>query len=126
MKKLLFIVLLIFTMTTGYSQQQFREKYSELVLVDKGEVTRDTGENTIFYNYASTNAIKIYLHKGAVMFFDKISSVERGATEGGMTYSTALYKERDTKFIVRVQLFDEDQYGVRFVFSKDKSLQFIP
>ena len=126
MKKLLFIVLLIFTMTTGYSQQQFREKYSELVLVDKGEVTRDTGENTIFYNYASTNAIKIYLHKGAVMFFDKISSVERGATEGGMTYSTALYKERDTKFIVRVQLFDEDQYVVRFVFSKDKSLQFIP
>lgn len=126
MKKLLFIVLLIFTITTGYSQQQFREKYSELVLVDKGEVTRDTGENTIFYNYANTNAIKIYLHKGAVMFFDKISSVERGATEGGMTYSTALYKERDTKFIVRVQLFDEDQYGVRFVFSKDKSLQFIP
>ena len=126
MKKLLFIVLLIFTITTGYSQQQFREKYSELVLVDKGEVTRDTGENIIFYNYANTNAIKIYLHKGAVMFFDKISSVERGATEGGMTYSTALYKERDTKFIVRVQLFDEDQYGVRFVFSKDKSLQFIP
>jgi hypothetical protein len=126
MKKLLFIILLIFTITTGYSQQQFREKYSELVLINKGEVTRDNGENTIFYNYANTSSIKVYLHKGSVMYFDLISSVERGATEGGMTYSTALYKERDTKFLVRVQLFDEDQYGVRFVFSKDKSLQFIP
>lgn len=126
MKKLLFIMLLIFTVTTGYSQQQFREQYSELVLVNKGKVTRDTGENTIFYNYANTNAIKIYLHQGAVMFFDKVSEVDKGTTESGMTYSTALYKERDSKFLVRVQLFDESQYGVRFVFSKDKSLQFIP
>jgi hypothetical protein len=126
MKKLLFLMLLVFTVITGYSQKQFREIYSELVLIDKGQTTSDTGVNTIFYNYANTNAIKVYLNKGSVMFFDKISSVERGQTEGGMTYSTAMYKSREDKFVVRVQLFDEDQYGVRFVFSKNKSLQFIP
>ena len=127
MKKILIVLLLVLAVSTGYSQTQFREIYSQTALVDKdNKLTRKFGENIFIFNYGSEPVIKLYMYDGSVRMFDQITDRKYGTTEGGMTFHYARYEERSQHFTVTVQLFDDKQYGVRLVFSDGQTIQFIP
>ena len=127
MKKFLIAVLLVLAISTGYSQTQFREIYNQTALVDKdNKLTRAFGENIFIFNYGSEPVIKLYMYDGSVRMFDQITDRKYGTTEGGMTFHYARYEERSQHFTVTVQLFDDEQYGVRLVFSDGQTIQFIP
>ena len=126
MKKILIALLLVLAVSTGYSQTQFREIYSQSALVDKdNKVTRKVGENIFIFNYGSEPVIKLYMYDGSVRMFDQITDREYGKTVGGMTFHYAKYEERSQHFTVLVQLFDDRQYGVRLVFTDGQTIQFI-
>jgi hypothetical protein len=127
MKRLLVVLLLVLAVSTGYSQTQFREVYSQTAIVDKdSKVTRKFGENIFIFNYGSEPVIKLYLYDGSIRIFDQITDRGYDKTEGGMAFHYAKYKERSKYFIVTVQLFDDKQYGARLVFSDGQTIQFIP
>lgn len=127
MKKLLTLVLLILAVSTGYSQKQFSEVYSEVVITDKNNVaTRKAVENIIVFNYGDAPVVKMYLNDGSVRIFDKIINGESGNTEDGVAFVSAVYQERSRSFWVRIQLFNEKKYGSRIIFSDGQTIQFIP
>ena len=126
MKRLLVVLLLVLAVSTGYSQTQFSEVYSEIAVRDKENVvTRKVVENIIVFNYGNEPVVKMHLNDGSIRIFDQITNRESGSTEGGMTFTSAIYEERDRHFRIRLQLFNDRQYGVRLVFTDGQTIQFI-
>lgn len=129
MKKLILFLLLFFTISATFAQedtpQQFRRIYTEVVVTQKGEVSRREAENTVLFNYGNQPEIKMYMSDGSVRYYEQISSREEGSTEGGMRFNSATYQEKTSNFTFYVQLFYDKKYGCRFIFSNGDMIQFI-
>ena len=117
------LVLAINTMS-AQQPQQFRRVYSEIAVVKNNKVSRVEAENIVFFNYGGEAVIKIYMADGSIKYFDQIEERVEGATDGGMRYKGAMYKETNGKLTVFVQLFEDRQYGVRFIFKNGEMVQF--
>lgn len=126
MRKIILFLLLYFSISTISAQppQQFRRIYSELAIIKKDKVSRVEAENIVFFNYGGEAVIKIYMADGSIKYFDQIEERVEGATDGGMRYNGAMYKETNGKLTVFVQLFEDRQYGVRFIFKNGEMVQF--
>jgi hypothetical protein len=126
MKKVILFLMLVLTINTMSAQQpqQFRRIYSELAIIKNDKVSRVEAENIVFFNYGGESVIKIYMADGSVRYFDQIEERIQGATDGGMYYNGAMYKESNKKLTVFVQLFEDRQYGVRFIFKNGDIIQF--
>ena len=109
--------MLVLVINTTFAQevpQQFRRVYSEVVCVKKKNApTRANSENVVFFNYGNEAVIKVYLADGAVRYYDQITDREEGSTDGGMAYSSAVYKERGKTL------------GFRIIFSNGDMIQFL-
>jgi hypothetical protein len=126
MRKLLFAALLLLCLSVSYGQEtQFRRIYTELAITQNGKTTHSQGENVIFFNYGGEAVIKIYLADGSVRTFDQTTDRDEGRTNGGMGYSGATYKERDKDLTIYVQLFKNQNYGFRILFSNGDMIQFL-
>ena len=127
MKRLLVVLLLVLTVSIGYSQTQFRVVYNEVALTDKNEkVTRRFGENIIFFNYGNESMVKIYLNDGTTRLFTQVTDRAEGKTSGGMEFEYAYYEEKSEHFQLMIQLFTDRQYGARLVLEDGQTIQFIP
>jgi hypothetical protein len=125
MKKLLVVLLLVLTVSIGYSQEQFRRIYSQVVLTQNDKTTRKDGENIIFFNYGNEAVIKIYLADGTVRYYEQVSDREENSTDGGMAFGGAMYQEKGKDLEIYVQLFEDRKYGFRVVFNNGDMIQFI-
>ena len=125
MKKLLIVLLLVLTVSTGYSQTQFRRNYSEVVLTQNDNITRKYSQNTVFFNYGNEAVIKIYLADGTVRYYEQISDREENSTNGGMAFNGAMYQEIGKDLEIYVQLFEDRKYGFRVVFNNGDMIQFL-
>lgn len=127
MKKVILFLLLIFSISTMSAQQpqQFRRVYSEIAVIKDNKVSRAEAQNVILFNYGNEAVIKIYMSDGSVRYFDQVSDRDEGSTYGGMAFGSALYKDRTYGMTVFVQLFEDRQYGVRFIFKNGDMIQFI-
>jgi hypothetical protein len=127
MKKLLILVLLVISVSTGYAQKQFRVIYNEVVVTNKdNKVTRKAVENIIFYNYGNEPIVKMYFNDGSVKMFNQITETAYDKTDDGVAFSYAQYEEQSTNFTMLLQLFYETKYGARLVFKDGQTIQFIP
>lgn len=121
--------MLVLVINTTFAQevpQQFRRVYSEVVCVKKKNApTRANSENVVFFNYGNEAVIKVYLADGAVRYYDQITDREEGSTDGGMAYSSAVYKERGKTLEIYIQLFEDSKYGFRIIFSNGDMIQFL-
>ena len=126
MKKIILILVLMFSINLVSAQQpqQFRRIYSEIAVIKNNKVSRVEAENTILFNYGGEAVIKIYMADGSVRYFEQIEERIEGTTDGGMSYNGAMYKEVNKKLTVFVQLFEDRQYGVRFIFKNGDMVQF--
>jgi hypothetical protein len=125
MKKLLVVLALVLTVSIGYSQEQFRRIYSQVVLTQNDKTTRKDGENIIFFNYGNEAVIKIYLADGTVRYYEQLSDREENSTDGGMAFGGAMYQEKGKDLEIYVQLFEDRKYGFRVVFNNGDMIQFI-
>ena len=128
MKKLILFLLLALTINTTFGQetpQQFRRIYSEVAFTIKGKVTQREAENIMLFNYGNNSEIKIYMSDGSVKYFIQITDREEGSTDGGMAYSSAIYQEKNKTLKICVQLFEDREYGCRFIFKNGDMIQFI-
>lgn len=127
MKRLLVVLLLVLAVSTGYSQEQFRRIYSQVVLTDKdSKVTKKIAQNTVIFNYGNKPIVKLLLNDGTTRMLTQTSDREYGTTDGGVSYESAMYEEKTEHFYALLQLFDEEQYGVRLIFDGGQTIQFIP
>lgn len=127
MKKLFITLLFLLSLTFVNAQhKQFRKIYTE-VAVTRGESTkRIDARNTIFFNYGNKAVLKIYTSDNMVSYYDQVTEVEYGKTSGGMTYQSAVYRQRSTGLEIGFQIFDDPKYGCRVVFSDESMIQFLP
>lgn len=128
MKKVILFLMLIITINTTFGQeipQQFRRVYTEVAFTIKGEVTQVEAENVILFNYGNNSEIKIYMSDGSVKYYIQITDREQGSTEGGMEYDSAIYQEKNKTLQICVQLFQDREYGCRFIFKNGDMVQFI-
>jgi hypothetical protein len=126
MRKIILILVLLFSINLVSAQQpqQFRRIYSEIALIRDNKVSRAEAQNTIFFNYGNEAVIKIYMADSSVRYFDQTTDRDEGSTYGGMAFNSASYKDRTHGTIVFVQLFEDRQYGVRFIFKNGDMIQF--
>jgi hypothetical protein len=129
MKKVILFLMLVLVINTTFAQEapeQFRRVYSEVVCVKKKtKPIRREAENTVFFNYGNEAVIKIYMADGTVRYYDQITDREEGSTDGGMAYSSAIYKERGKTLEIYIQLFEDRKYGFRIIFSNGDIIQFL-
>jgi hypothetical protein len=126
MKKIILFLMLVLAINTMSAQQpqQFRRVYSEIAVIKDNKVSRAEAQNTIFFNYGNEAVIKIYMADGSVRYFDQTTDRDEGSTYGGMAFGSAMYKDRTYGLTVFVQLFEDRQYGVRFIFKNGDMIQF--
>lgn len=127
MKKLILFLLLVLTINTTFAQetpQQFRRVYSQIAVIKNNEVTRLEAENVILFNYNNKAVIKMYTSDGSTRYFEQLTERSEGNTYGGMSYNGAVYKDINGGLTVFVQLFEDREYGVRFIFKNGDMIQF--
>ena len=129
MKKLILALVLILSISTAFAQeevpQQFRRAYNQVAFTIKGEVSYREAENVILFNYGNKAEIKIYMSDGSIRYYEQISDRDDGSTEGGMGYDSAIYQEKGKTLRIYVQLFEDRQYGCRFIFANGDMVQFL-
>ena len=129
MKKLILFLLLVLTINTTFAQEyvpkEFRRVYTQVAFIIKREVTRREAENVILFNYGNKSEIKIYMSDGSIRYYEQVSDRDEGSTEGGMQFDSAIYQEKGKTLRIYVQLFEDRQYGCRFIFANGDMVQFL-
>lgn len=124
MKKLILLVLLIFSINVVAQKQQIIKNYTTAVIVTpEGERSEWLDIDTrIFFHYSGqSDKVKIYL-KDNVLLLTQISDTFESQTVGGMSYYQ-LELRSDSGEILFMQVFKDEQYGVRFIFDDLSSIQ---
>jgi len=125
MKKLLLIILLLFTVTLASAQSQFTRIYSKVCVIRKDKEPQwNSAENKIIFNYQNSTTFKIVMNDGSIRFFDQQTDLSEGETQGGMKYQSATFTEQGTNFTVFLQIFDDNSYGTRIIFDNGDMIQF--
>ncbi len=118
------LVMILGITLTAQAQQQERHRYATVSLTEGDKVETRQDDCTIYVNYENKPVIKLLFSSGGVMYYDSISDVAEGVTNGGMQYWYGRYQERGTKNTMLVQLFKDDSYGIRFIDSQGNMIQF--
>ena len=127
MKKLLITLLFVLSLNFVNAQHnQFRRIYTEVAVTRGDSTKRIDATNTIFFNYGNKAVLKIYTSDNTVTYYDQVTDVDYGKTSGGMTFQSAVYRQRGTGLEIGFQMFDEAKYGCRVVFSDESMIQFLP
>ncbi len=117
MKKLILLVLLAFSMNVFAQKPQIIKNYtSAVVITPEGEKSDWLDVNTrIFFHYNSqSDKVKVYLQNN-VLLLTQISDTIESETVGGYEY-IQLELQSESGEIVFIQVFKDEQFGVRFIF----------
>ncbi len=124
MKKLILLVLLMFSLNTFAQKPQIIKDYTTaLIVTPEKEVSDWLDVNTrIFFHYNNeSDKVKVYLQNN-VLLLTQISDTIESETVGGMGYYQ-LELQSDLGEILFMQVFKDEAYGVRFIFDDLSSVQ---
>lgn len=118
MKKL-FLSLMLFISLISYSQEDYEILYDQ--------VFRSTwkSEPTLFefdsiLNKVNITTVKSGLKKNLI----RISDYKDSETEGGFVYYFAMYVDQITNQEVMMQIFKDEKYGIRLIYSDGRTVQY--
>ena len=127
MKKLILIVVLLFSLTISAQEtQQFVETYTIGKSIDKdgnSSEWTDVGEVRIFFNYRSdSSSVRMYAETG-VRDFKQVGATFKGKTSSGMDYNLLeLYNVVDGT-LIKLAYYSDTRYGVMIVFEDGTGIQ---
>ena len=118
MKKI-FLSLMLFISLISYSQEDYEILYDQ--------VFRSTwkSEPTLFefdsiLDKVNITTVKSGLKKNLTRISDYIDS----ETEGGFVYYSAMYIDQITNQEVMMQIFKDEKYGIRLIYSDGRTVQY--
>ena len=118
MKKI-FLSLMLFISLISYSQEDYEILYDQ--------VFRSTwkSEPTLFefdsiLNKVNITTVKSGLKKNLI----RISDYKESETEGGFVYYFAMYVDQITNQEIMMQIFKDDEYGIRLIYSDGRTVQY--
>ena len=120
MKKLILLLLMMFTITS-FSQTQYRKIYTSTYTEETG---MKSVTNTFLYNYGNTTDLKIYYTNGESEIFEQVTEYIHGKTISGYGYISCMYHGRNSDIRILLQIFDDVNYGIRITFQSGQSIQF--
>ena len=124
MKKLVLILLLMFSLEAVSQNRQIVKDYSVALSTSSEGVKGEWIEihTRIFFNYGGQNdKVKIYL--GNQYFtYTQIDRTETARTEGGFLYQK-LYLIGSEGETMLLQVFEDEEFGVRFIFKDFSTVQ---
>ena len=125
MRKLLFTLLLLLTVSITFAQSEFRRNYTKiLVIKDNKKGDWEFGSNNFVFNYKGEPTFKMIMNDGSIRFFDQMSGPQTGQTESGLKYQSAVFKEQGKQLIIYLQIFDNTEWGIRVIFENGDMIQF--
>ena len=118
MKKI-FLSLMLFISLISYSQENYE------ILYDQVFRTTWKSEPTLFEFDSILNKIDITTVKsGLKKNLIRISDYKESETEGGFIYYFAMYIDQITNQEIMMQIFKEDKYGIRLIYSDGRIVQY--
>jgi hypothetical protein len=118
MKKL-FLILMLFISVISYSQKDHEILYDQ-VFRSSWET-----EQTLFELDSILNKVKITTVKsGLKMNLIRISDYSDSETEGGFVYYFAMYLDEFTEEEILMQIFKDDEYGIRLIYEDGRMVQY--
>lgn len=122
MRKILLMLALMLTILVS-AQVQERHQYTNVSLVEGDKVETKKLDCTVYVSYENKPTIKILFPSG-ILYYDCVSEIGVGATNNGSKFWYATYKERGSDNMILVQVFKEDEYGIRFIDGQGNMVQF--
>lgn len=122
MKKLILIVVLLFSLTVSAQEQQTFQDFTKAQITER-EVTGEciNVKSRIFFNYGGDeNKVKIYI--GNLVDTYTIDSVHEDITVGGFKYLAVFLSSAENKLVL-MQIFEDTDYGVRIFFDANNYVQ---
>ena len=128
MKKLLLVLLLMCSLTAFTQKQQIiKDYYSAINISSEGIKGEWTEVNTrIIFNYDNqNNKVKVYLgnnpnNPNNPYSLTQLGVTTRGITRSGFGYAELILEDHLGERMY-MQIFDDEEFGVRFIF-KDSSI----
>lgn len=128
LKKLILLLVLVLSLSISAEAQngQTLKTYSRALFINVEGAESDWVEVScrIYFNYGGDNdQIKMYLGEG-VFNFTQISPVKELETGQGEPFYLLKLKDEETTEEIYLQYFKNEIYGIRFVDSDGRSMQF--
>lgn len=124
MKKLILLLLLVFSLNTFAQKQQVTRDYSIALTVSSSGVKSDwfAVKTRILFNYGNeSDKVKLFLENDAFLL-TQISETVEGTTTSGMGYYQLEMKD-STGEKIYIQVFKDEKYGVRLIFQDFSTVQ---
>ncbi len=124
MKKLILIVVLLFSLTISAQEkkEQTVKTYTKALV---NEAWYDTSLRVLYHYSGESDKVKIYFNN-KVSTYKQQGQTLRGATESGEEFQLLTLVDLDTNSVVYLQFFENHyDYGIRLVFSEGLSIQFV-
>ena len=118
MKKI-FLSLMLFISLISYSQEDYEILYDQ--------VFRSTwkSEPTLFEFDSILNEVNVTtVNSGLKKNLIRISDYKESETEGGFVYYFAMYVDQITNQEIMMQIFKDDEYGIRLIYSDGRTVQY--
>jgi hypothetical protein len=118
MKKLILLIMLLFTVVAFSQEKPFTRKYNYSIL--ENDTKYKNIDLTVVFNYKGSKDIIFYLPGKEILMY-RISDVTKGITTGGYEYQVFDCINREGGEKVTLQLFDEN---VLRVFMNDDYVEY--
>lgn len=118
MKKI-FLTLMLFISLISYSQEDYEILYDQVLRTTwKSEPTLFEFDSIL--NNVSITTVKSGIKKNLI----RISDYSESETEGGFVYYFAMYVDEITNQEVMMQIFKDEEYGIRLIYSYGRTVQY--
>ena len=118
MKKL-FLILMLFISVISYSQKDHEILYDQ-VFRSSWETEQTLFELDSILNKVKITTVKSGLKKNLI----RISDYSDSETEGGLVYYFATYLDEFTEEEILMQIFKDDEYGIRLIYEDGRMVQY--
>lgn len=118
MKKL-FLILMLFISVISYSQKDHEILYDQ-VFRSSWETEQTLFELDSILNKVKITTVKSGLKKNLI----RISDYSDSETEGGFVYYFAMYLDEFTEEEILMQIFKDDEYGIRLIYEDGRMVQY--
>ena len=124
MKKLILIVVLLFSLTISAQEkkEQTVKTYTKALV---NEAWYDTNLRVFYHYKGQSDRVKMYFNN-KVSTYKQQGATLRGATESGEEFQLLTLVDLETNSVVYLQYFENHyDYGIRLVFGEGLSVQFV-
>ena len=124
MKKLILIVVLLFSLTISAQEkkEQIVKTYTKALV---NEAWYETNLRVFYHYNGESDKVRMYFNN-KVSTYKQQGATLRGATESGEEFQLLTLVDLETNSVVYLQYFENHyDYGIRLVFGEGLSIQFV-